>query len=244
MSHIWVIHQRFGSLLAMVNKKLVIAIDGPAASGKSTTARRVALHFGYLYVDTGAMYRTITLAVLQNELDPADQTAVEELAGRVEIDLVRRDDGNVCALLDGEDVSSLIRTREVTSNVSIVSSYPGVRSRLVELQQSIGRDGGVVIDGRDIGTVVFPDADVKVFMVADLDQRAERRQAEMEKMGKVEVTVDGLKQEIAERDRFDSTRALSPLARAADAIDIDTSTLSIDQQVARVIELAEQKLSQ
>jgi cytidylate kinase len=227
----------------MIDNKLVIAIDGPAASGKSTTAKLVAEHFGYIYIDTGAMYRAVTLAVLRQGVDPADRPSVEALAGRIGIELRRRDDGGLGVLLDREDVSHLIRTPEVTSSVSLVSSYPEVRRRLVELQKSMGRNGGVVLDGRDIGTVVFPDADVKVFMVADLQERAVRRREEMQKMGSDPgASVDGLMEDLASRDRFDSTRELSPLARATDAVDLDTSGLSIAQQVARVIALAEQKL--
>jgi len=225
----------------MSRKQLVIAIDGPAASGKSTTARIVAERLGYTYIDTGAMYRGVTLAVLRSGIDPGDQDAVERLACALSIHLERNPDGSLRVILDGEDVSHHIRTPEVTSNVSQVSAYGGVRACMVEFQRRIGEAGGVVMDGRDIGTVVFPDADVKVFMVADIGARAERRQAELQTLG-TDVPIDGLASQIAERDRLDSTREVSPLTKASDAVEIDTSNLTIDQQVERVIELAESKM--
>lgn len=225
----------------MSRKDLVIAIDGPAASGKSTTARLVAQRLGYTYIDTGAMYRAVTLAVIRSGIDPHDRAAVEKLAEGLSIHLERLPDHTLRVILDDEDVSALIRTPGVTSIVSLVSSYKGVRRRLVEFQKRMGECGGVVIDGRDIGTVVFPDADVKVFMVADLTARAQRRQAEFQTMGN-DVSVDGLASELAERDRLDTTRDVSPLTKAADAVEIDTSTLTVEEQVDRVIELAEGKL--
>jgi cytidylate kinase len=224
-------------------RRLVVAIDGPAASGKSTTARNVARRLGYTYIDTGAMYRAATLAVLRAGIDPNDRAAVEHLACRTSIRLVRRDDGSLRTLLDGEDVSSAIRSPEVTASVSAVSSYPRVREHLVALQQRMGEEGGVVLDGRDIGTVVFPDADVKVFMVADLRARAERRQAELTTQG-TDIDIDGLQADLERRDRLDSTRQLSPLMRAPDAVEIDTSTMSIDEQVERVLELVRERLEQ
>ena len=220
--------------------RLVIAIDGPAASGKSTTARRVAERLGYMYIDTGAMYRAATLAVLRAGIDPNDRHEVEELASRTSIRLERNPDGMLRTLLDGEDVSAAIRGHEVTEHVSAVSSYPRVREHLVELQQRMGESGGVVLDGRDIGTVVFPDADVKVFMVADLRARAERRHAELSSDGS-KTDIGGLEADLRRRDHLDSTRALSPLTKADDAIEIDTSYMSIDDQVEKVIDLAEQK---
>lgn len=225
----------------MSRKQLVIAIDGPAASGKSTTARIVAERLGYIYIDTGAMYRAITLAVLRAGIDPDDQAAVERLACDISIHLERKPDGSLHVILDGEDVSHHIRTPEVTSHVSQISAYGGVRACMVEVQRTIGRQGGVVMDGRDIGTVVFPDADVKIFMVADIKARAERRQAELHTLG-TDIPVDGLASELAERDRRDSTREVSPLTKASDAIEIDTSNLTIEQQVERVVELAEERM--
>lgn len=223
-------------------RRLVIAIDGPAASGKSTTARNVAQRLGYTYIDTGAMYRAATLAVLRAGIDPGDREAVEEVACRTSIRLERAADGSLHTRLDGEDVSTAIRSTPVTANVSAVSSYPRVREHLVALQQQMGREGGVVLDGRDIGTVVFPDADVKVFMVADLKARAERRHAELSTEG-TDVDLGGLEADLQRRDHLDSTRALSPLTKADDAVEIDTSTMSIDDQVEMVLDLVRKRIS-
>jgi cytidylate kinase len=225
----------------MSRKDLVIAIDGPAASGKSTTARLVAQRLGYTYIDTGAMYRAVTLAVLRAGIDPNDRAAVERLAADLSIHLDRLPDHTLRVMLDGEDISAPIRTQEVTAIVSIISAYQGVRKRMVELQKKMAECGGVVMDGRDIGTVVFPEADVKVFMVADLDARAQRRQAEFQKMG-TEVSVNHLASSLAERDRLDTTREVSPLTKSPDAIEIDTSRLTVEEQVERVIELAESRM--
>lgn len=227
----------------MHSRKLVIAIDGPAASGKSTTAQRVARRLGYTYIDTGAMYRAVTLATLRAGIDPANRDAVEGLAESLCIEFEQSEqDGSLCTMLDGADVSSDIRSPEVTGAVSLVSSYPRVREHLVGQQQRMGRKGGVVLDGRDIGTVVFPDADVKIFMVADLRARAERRHAELQQRG-AELRLDDLVSELAERDRFDSSRDLSPMKKADDAIEIDTSGLSIDDQVELVLDLVQQRSS-
>lgn len=187
------------------------------------------------------MYRAVTLATLRAGIDPRDRPAVEALAAALSIDLQRLPDHTLRVILDGEDVSAPIRTPDVTALVSLVSSYEGVRQRLVEIQRRMGSAGGVVIDGRDIGTVVFPDAEVKVFMVADLHARARRRQAEFLTMG-TDVTVDGLASALAERDRLDTTRDVSPLTKAPDAVEIDTSVLTVDEQVSRVIELAGEKM--
>lgn len=225
----------------MPNRNLVIAIDGPAASGKSTTARLVAERLGYTYIDTGAMYRAVTLAVLRNGIDPADDGAVSALARNLHISFLRHPDtGELHTLLNGEDVRQQLRTPEVTRNVSAVSSYAGVRTPVVALQQQMGEQGGVVMDGRDIGTVVFPNADLKIFMVADLGARAARRHVELQHQG-AEIGLDNLATELAERDRHDSTRHHSPLRKADDAIEIDTSGLTIQQQVERVLELVKQR---
>jgi len=220
----------------MTEQRLVIAIDGPAASGKSTTARYLADRLGYTYIDTGAMYRAVTCAVLDAGIDPADRERVEALARELRIELRREADGTLHTYLNGVDVSREIRTTEVTAHVSQVSSYSGVRTPVVDQQRKMGESGGVVLDGRDIGTVVFPNADVKVFMVADLGARAERRKAELDRVGPG-VPLDALMSDIAERDRFDSTRDLSPLKRADDAVLIDTSGLTIEQQVEAVLDL-------
>jgi cytidylate kinase len=217
-------------------KKLVIAIDGPAASGKSTTARLVADRLGYLYVDTGAMYRAITLKVLRKGVPPDDILRVEEMARSARVELKRERDG-LRVLLDDEDVTEEIRQAEVTRTVSAISSIRGVRAVLVAKQRIIGGDGGVVLEGRDIGTVVFPGADLKIFMVADLDARSKRRAREMERQG-AEMHPKDVGAEIELRDRLDSSRNESPLIKASDAIELDTSALTIEEQVEFVVNKA------
>jgi len=217
-------------------KLLVITIDGPAASGKSTTARRVAARLGYLHVDTGAMYRAITLKVLRSGLGHDDEQAIGRLMSSTHVEL-RNENGRSRVLLDGEDVTDVIRTLEVTDAVSAVSKLRVVREAMVREQRRLGEGGGIVLEGRDIGTVVFPQADLKIFMVADLDTRASRRQAELADKG-VLKPLEVLKKEIQDRDITDSTRENSPLRRAGDAIELDTSRLTIDQQVDFVVQRA------
>lgn len=214
-------------------RPLVIAIDGPAASGKSTTARLVASVLGYLHIDTGAMYRAVTLAVLRRGVDPGIAEAVVKVAQEVKVELIPSSDGSR-VVLDGEDVTKEIRTPEVTANVSAVSSYQPVRDRMVEMQRRLAASGGAVLEGRDIGTVVLPDADMKVFMVANVTARAQRRQRDLAAAG-IEADEASLIHDIEERDRKDSTRAASPLRKAADAIEVDTSDLTIDEQVQVIV---------
>lgn len=239
-NRIWGNGAGFATLPAMIEQRLVIAIDGPAASGKSTTARYLADRLGYTYIDTGAMYRAVTYAALRAGIDPANRDRVEQLAGELHIELRRESDGSLHTYLDGVDVSAEIRTTDVTANVSLVSSYSGVRTPVVDQQRRMGESGGVVLDGRDIGTVVFPNADIKVFMIADLGARAERRKAELDRLGS-RIDLDALMSDISERDRRDSTRDLSPLKRADDAVLIDTSGLTIEQQVDAVFDLVRTK---
>ena len=210
-------------------KKIRIAIDGPAASGKSTTARLVAKKLGYLHIDTGAMYRAITLAVIEERIDFRNETAAAEQAARCAIFLEQSENGNK-VLLNGRDVTSAIRTPEVTNNVSVVSSYEGVRRVLVRRQRELASGGGVVLEGRDIGTVVLPDAELKIFMIADVAERARRRKKELAASG-IDADESVLRKEIEERDRKDSTRIVSPLQKARDAVELDTSHLTIEQQV-------------
>lgn len=217
-------------------KKLVIAIDGPAASGKSTTARRAAALLGYLHVDTGAMYRAAALKVLRTGTSPDDPERVSQVVEEARIVLQRRDDG-LHVTLDGEDVTDEIRTPAVTRVVSAVSAMRRVRDVMVREQRALGAGGGIVLEGRDIGTVVFPDADLKFFLVAGIDARARRRQEELRARG-VTVSIAAVKEELGERDRLDSTRDESPLRKADDAIELDTSALTIDQQVAAVVATA------
>ena len=216
-------------------KKILIAIDGPAGSGKSTTARLVARKLGYVYIDTGAMYRAMTLQVLNSKLDPVNEARVVELARRTAISLVNG--GELSVILDGVDVTEAIRSEEVTKNVSLVSSYPAVRELMVAKQREIGSRKGCVIDGRDIGTVVFPDADLKFYMVADIMERARRRQEELSSNG-AELPIVQVVRELNERDFKDSTRQTSPLRKAEDAIEIDTTKLTIDEQVEIILNYA------
>lgn len=225
-----------------MSRTFVIAIDGPAASGKSTTARRVAAELGFIYVDSGAMYRAATLAVLNEHVDVDDESAVVSCVNHQDLTLRSGTGGTVIPLLNGQDVSREIRTGVVTAHVSRISSYRGVRDRMVELQRKLAESGqGIVMDGRDIGTAVFPDADLKIYMIADSRSRAARRQAELANMGE-KGSVDDIERQLVERDRIDSTRIHSPLIRAFDAVVLDTSNLSIDQQVEEVVRLARKRM--
>lgn len=214
--------------------KLVIAIDGPAASGKSTTARLVAERLGYVHIDTGAMYRAVTLKVLRAGIPPADGEAIRGLLASTHVSL-RREGAVTRVILDGEDVTGEIRSPEVTRAVSMVSGHGAVRRAMVREQRRMGSEGGIVLEGRDIGTVVFPDADLKFFMIAGIEARARRRGEELRARG-VTPDMNLLIEEIRERDMQDSTRAQSPLRKADDAIEIDTSGLTIEEQVSVVVE--------
>jgi cytidylate kinase len=221
-------------------RRLVIAIDGPAASGKSTTARLVAQRLGYLHIDTGAMYRAITLLAIEQQIPLRDIERIGDVAQRTKISLERSESGNR-VYVDGREVTQEIRSTAVTKNVSAVSSYQVVRDVLVREQRQMAEGGGVVLDGRDIGTVVLPNADVKIYMVAQVSERVKRRRLELEAAGAV-VESSNLEREILERDRLDSTRAASPLRKAPDAIELDTSDLTIEQQVQFVVDQAKRVL--
>jgi CMP/dCMP kinase len=219
-------------------KKLVIAIDGPAASGKSTTARLVAERLGYLHIDTGAMYRAMTLKVLRSKIDPADGAAVGALTSSTRITIATAT-GRAVVQLDGLDVTGEIRSPDVTRAVSQVSSLRSVRDLMVREQRRLAAEGGVVLEGRDIGSVVLPDADVKIFLVAEPAERARRRLKELSERG-IEVGLEELEAEIRERDRKDSSREISPLVKADGAIEVDTSTLTVSEQVDRIIGVVRQ----
>ena len=221
-------------------KRLIIAIDGPAAAGKSTTAKLAAERLGYLYVDTGAMYRAMTLKVLARGIAPDNDEEIGKLAEATEIRL-QQDGEELRVWLDGRDVAKEIRSPSVTKAVSAVSSIKKVREVMVREQQRMGSQGGIVLEGRDIGTVVFPQADLKIYMVARVDERARRRQHELRTHG-VQVPVDDMVQEIVERDRKDSQRKVSPLRKAEDALVLDTSTLTIGEQVEYIVSKAENVL--
>ncbi len=215
-------------------KNLTIAIDGPAASGKSTTAKILAQKLGLTPVDTGAMYRAITLKVLRLGIDPGDEEKVVEVAKETEI-WQKCVDGVLKTYMDGEDVSEAIRSPEVSEKVSIVARYPGVRKVLVKLQRKLAEKGGVVVEGRDIGTFVLPDADFKVFMKASLEERVKRRVKEMKEKG-IEVSPQKVREELQMRDRIDSSRSFAPLKPADDAYVLDTTELTIDQQVQKIMD--------
>tara|TARA_B100000579_G_scaffold383583_1_gene353491 strand:+ start:142 stop:810 length:669 start_codon:yes stop_codon:yes gene_type:complete len=212
---------------------MIIAIDGPAATGKSTTAKLVAQKLGFTYLDTGAMYRCVTLSVLKNDVHLDDKQNLLLLLNKIDIQFKKRG-SKISVVLNGEDVSDHIRKTEVTKNVSAVSSIKEVRSFLVENQRKIAKNNDCVVEGRDIGTIVFPQAEVKVFLIADVRIRAERRQLELSKMGE-EKSLDILIKEIEKRDNFDSNRDNSPLRKASNAIELDTTNLTINAQVDYII---------
>lgn len=209
-------------------KKIKIAIDGPAASGKSTTAKLIAQKLGYLYIDTGAMYRALTLAIINAKTDTANESEIKKLALSCKIEL-KQLKTELHTFLNDKDVSDAIRLPEINQTISQISAYPEIRKIMVEKQRELARDGGIVMDGRDIGTVVLPDAEVKIFMDAKLRKRAERRFHELQKKG-VKSNLNEIENEIANRDKIDSSRTASPLKPAEDAHLIDTSNLSIDEQ--------------
>ena len=223
----------------MSGRKLVIAIDGPAGSGKSTIAARLAKKFGYINLESGAMYRALALKAIESHASLDDEAAMRDLAEATTVDLIPREEGNQ-VLLDGRDVSQRIREADVSAAASRVSVHPAVRRIMVGRQQALGEQGGVVMEGRDIGTVVFPKADVKVFLDADEAVRAERR---LLQNAAAANNAQQVKAELAARDRRDQTRAASPLIAAADAVHIDSTHKSIDQVVAAIEAILQDKLA-
>lgn len=219
---------------------MIVAIDGPAASGKSTTARLVAQHSQFEYLDTGAMYRAVTLAVLADEIDLNDVDKLRELLKTISIDLQTNDEGDTIIFLNGRDVSREIRAKRVTDYVSAVSAEPIVREALVHIQRAIGHRHNCVVEGRDIGTVVFPDADLKFFMVADYQTRAQRRQKDLNRLGE-RRSIEDLIADLKRRDQLDSSRLHSPLTKAVDALEIDTTSLTIKEQVRIILDQIETK---
>jgi cytidylate kinase len=217
---------------------MIIAIDGPAGSGKSTVARGLARRLGVTYLDSGALYRAVTLAALERGLDLDDAEALGRLADGIDIDLREREDDNVQVLLDGRDVSEEIRTPAVTGASSTVAAHQQVRSALLRKQRELISAGDWVVEGRDIGTVVAPDAAIKVFLTADPAERARRRAEELRRRG-VEADADDTQRAIEQRDRLDSTRSAAPLRQADDAVEIDTTGLDADQVIERVAVLAQ-----
>ncbi len=212
-----------------------IAIDGPAGAGKSTVAQKVASRLEYVYIDTGSMYRALAWAVLQNNVSVNDEQAVSELLQNNTIDLQRTIDGQR-VLWNGQDITDQIRTPEVSQFASIVASYGSVRRQMLVLQRKLAEQGNVVMDGRDIGTHVLPDAEVKIFLTASIRERAERRLKELLAKGH-ETDLAALEAEIAERDKRDMEREVAPLRQAEDAVLVDTTGLTIDQVVDRILQI-------
>jgi pantoate ligase / CMP/dCMP kinase len=219
----------------------ILAIDGPAGAGKSTVVRRVAQELGLLYLDTGAMYRAVTWLTLQSGIAIDDEAAIAELVSQCELE-ISGDPAAVSVRIDGQDVTQAIRSLEVTAQVSAIAAQPFVRRELTQRQQAYGRKGGVVMDGRDIGTHVFPDAELKIFLTASVQERARRRLHDLQAQGQA-MSLEALEQSIAERDHKDSSRDFAPLRKANDAIEIQTDHLSIDEVTAKIVSLYREKLS-
>ena len=217
-----------------------IAIDGPAGAGKSTIAQAVAAKNGYIYVDTGAMYRAMARCILRNGIDPEDAAAISAKCTEADITIEYRDGAQV-VLLGGENVNDYLRTPQVSDMASRTSVNGDVRRKLVELQQQLARRQNVVMDGRDIGTVVLPDAQVKIFLTASVEVRAGRRYKEMNEKGE-EADLEAIKAQIKERDERDMNREISPLKQAEDAVLVDTSDMSIDEVVERILGIVEKKI--
>ena len=215
-------------------KKLVVAIDGPAGAGKSTVARQVSKEMGYIYIDTGAMYRALTLKALRLGIPMDDDTALTKLATETDMTLAYQDYTQLI-IMDGEDVSQEIRNPLVTKNVSFVAKVAGVRIEMVRLQRELAEVGGVVMDGRDIGSYVLPDADCKIFLTATTAERARRRAKDLIAAG-YEVDLVQLEKEIAVRDEIDSSREMAPLVKAEDAVMMDTSDMSFTEVVQKIKE--------
>jgi cytidylate kinase len=218
-------------------KGLVIAIDGPVGAGKSTVAKLVAQKLGYLYVDTGAMYRAVALKALRLGMDINDPIVMAMLAEATDIQLQQQVDGSVRVFLDGEDVTEAIRTPEVSEASSIVSAHEGVRKVLAERQKAMAELGGVVMEGRDIQTVIAPDAEVKIFLTASLEERAKRRWLELQQKG-ISVSYEEVLQEVKERDERDKNRTIAPLRKAPDAVEIDTTGITPEEVAEKIVELA------
>jgi pantoate ligase / CMP/dCMP kinase len=260
--------------LVLRNRKPILAIDGPAGVGKSTVVRRVAQELGLLYIDTGAMYRAVTWLVLNSGISVQDEAAIAELVSQCQIELDNQDcdshdrqngtrqhraESDVthttisttqalapspCVTINNHDVTKAIRSLEVTANVSAVAAQPAVRKVLVKQQQEYGRRGGVAMEGRDIGTHVFPDAELKIFLTASVQERARRRQIDLKNQGHAEIDLAELERTIFERDRKDSTRAISPLQKATDAIEISTDGLTIEEVTQKIVSLYQTRLAE
>ncbi|RKZ21341.1 (d)CMP kinase [bacterium] len=222
--------------------RFVVAIDGTSASGKSTTARNVAQRLGWFFLDTGAMYRAVAYEVLRRGVDPNDFEKVAEVVQEIDIDVKPGPDGQITCV-NGEDVSAYLRTPDVDKAVTPVSQNPAVRKKLVAIQRKVGEDRELVCEGRDMTTVVFPDAELKIYMDADINVRAERRKKDLEKKG-IHISLEEIKNDLMRRDFADSNRDISPLKKADDAIELDTTNLTIEDEVNFVLERIKERLKE
>lgn len=221
-------------------KRLTIAIDGPSGAGKSTVARFLAKRLGYVYIDTGAMYRSVALRVKEKGISPEDELALNQLASSLHITFITEgEQTRVCC--DGEDITSAIRSPEISRLASYISKQKGVREALVQMQREMGKEGGVILEGRDIGTVVFPDADVKFYLDAKSDERARRRYHEMVEKG-VKVDFKETQEELIQRDHNDMHRIHSPLKKANDALFIDSTHRSVEEVVEEMVHMVKAKV--
>ena len=212
---------------------MIIAIDGPAASGKSTSAKLLAEKLNFLYLDTGAMYRCIALSIIENEIDIKNESSVKKFISNFKLEL-KTVDGAPDFLVNGSSVSKKIRTAAISKKVSAISAIPAVREYMVGLQRSFAKNNNCVVEGRDIGTVVFPDAEIKFFIIASVKIRAERRKLELQNIGET-ISLTELQKDIKARDKYDSERSHSPLKKAINAIQVDTTEMTIDEQVNYMI---------
>ena len=224
----------------MNTKKIAIAIDGPAGAGKSSISKVVANKLGYLYIDTGAMYRGVTWAVLDSHVDVNDQKEVEALLPS--LDLTLEPTASACKVfVKGQDVTNLIRQQQINENVSTIASYKGVREYLVERQQAMAAIGGVILDGRDIGSVVLPDAELKIYLTASVDARAKRRWLEVQGTSN-EQPLEDIKKNVESRDEMDKNRDESPLVCVEDAIIVDSSNMTFDETVEHILHLVQERI--
>ncbi len=221
---------------------MIIAIDGPAGSGKSTVARLLAKRLKFLYIDTGAMYRAVTFAVLESKIEIDDVQAIIKLAYESKIELMNQEDDSIEVFLNNKDVSSQIRQPQITAIVSEISRIQGVRDAMLKLQRELGKSNNSVLEGRDIGTVVFPDAEMKFFLDADFKERVNRRFKENGQKN-IKTSFYDVETDLANRDRIDSTREIAPLKKAVDAVFVDTTYLSIEQVVDNLYNLVKEKFN-
>ncbi|MBD3561545.1 (d)CMP kinase, partial [Planktothrix sp. FACHB-1355] len=226
------------------NRQPIVAIDGPAGAGKSTVARQVAQALKLLYLDTGAMYRAVTWLVLESGISIEDEPAIAEIVSKCDIELGMGDEPQapIRVWINGQEVTQAIRSLEITSHVSAIAAQTPVRQELVKQQQRWGEKGGIVIEGRDIGTHVFPDAELKIFLTASVQERARRRQQDLKNRGEADLSLEQMQQNLSERDWKDSNRNIAPLRKAPDAIEIQTDGLSIAEVTDRIITLYREKV--